>query len=168
MRKIKKYSHLKFSEKKNRVNREETASHSPQPSPDKVPNQAPIIPPKQQIENNDDGNVPSWRRPGSLRTRGVDNESANSIPNSKFSKQLYYFENIASFSYFDFNYLKKFQFTLLNNVIFAEIEENEKVAKSPLSPNKVPEEPEVVLRRTHSFETDEKYVLKLIWCFCSF
>lgn len=39
---------------------------------------------------------------------------------------------------------------------FLEIEEREKVIKSPVSPTKVPEEQEVVLRRTHSFETDEK------------
>ncbi|XP_032451983.1 protein phosphatase 1 regulatory subunit 12A isoform X9 [Nasonia vitripennis] len=108
-------------EKKNRVNREERASHSPQPSLDvnKVPNQAPVAPPKQQIENNDEGSIPSWRRSGSFRNRGLETEATNSIS--------------------------------------TRIEEREKpVIKTPPSPTKVPEEPEVVLRRTHSFETDEK------------
>ncbi|XP_032451981.1 protein phosphatase 1 regulatory subunit 12A isoform X6 [Nasonia vitripennis] len=109
-------------EKKNRVNREERASHSPQPSLDvnKVPNQAPVAPPKQQIENNDEGSIPSWRRSGSFRNRGLETEATNSIS--------------------------------------TRIEEREKpVIKTPPSPTKVPEEPEVVLRRTHSFETDEKF-----------
>ncbi|KAJ8667642.1 hypothetical protein QAD02_009305 [Eretmocerus hayati] len=110
---------LTDDEKKNRANREETASHSPQSSPDiKVPNQAPAIPPKQQTENNDDSNVPSWRRSGSFRNRGIESETPNSITNK--------------------------------------LDEREKsVTKTPSSP-KVSEEPEVVLRRTHSFETDEK------------
>ncbi|XP_058797034.1 protein phosphatase 1 regulatory subunit 12B isoform X3 [Phymastichus coffea] len=109
-------------EKKNRVNREETATHSPLPSPDanKVPNQAPTTPPKQQTENNEDGSVPSWRRSGSFRNRGIESEAANSAP--------------------------------------TKIEEREKpVIKTSPSPVKVPEEPEVVLRRTHSFKTDEKF-----------
>ncbi|OXU22566.1 hypothetical protein TSAR_004087, partial [Trichomalopsis sarcophagae] len=112
---------LTDDEKKNRVNREERASHSPQPSLDvnKVPNQAPVAPPKQQIENNDEGSIPSWRRSGSFRNRGLETEATNSIS--------------------------------------TRIEEREKpVIKTPPSPTKVPEEPEVVLRRTHSFETDEK------------
>ncbi|XP_031784738.1 protein phosphatase 1 regulatory subunit 12A isoform X7 [Nasonia vitripennis] len=113
---------LTDDEKKNRVNREERASHSPQPSLDvnKVPNQAPVAPPKQQIENNDEGSIPSWRRSGSFRNRGLETEATNSIS--------------------------------------TRIEEREKpVIKTPPSPTKVPEEPEVVLRRTHSFETDEKF-----------
>ncbi|XP_014207906.1 protein phosphatase 1 regulatory subunit 12B isoform X2 [Copidosoma floridanum] len=112
---------LTDDEKKNRANREETASYSPQPSPEvnKVPNQAPVVPPKQQSENNDEGSIPSWRRSGSFRNRGHEMESTNSIS--------------------------------------TRIEEREKpLIKTPTSPIKAQEEPEVVLRRTHSFETDEK------------
>ena len=46
---------------------------------------------------------------------------------------------------------------IMDEFVILGIEEREKpVIKTPISPVKVPEEPEVVLRRTHSFETDEK------------
>ncbi|EFN87569.1 Protein phosphatase 1 regulatory subunit 12A [Harpegnathos saltator] len=95
---------LTDDEKKNRVNKDEIAPHSPV-SPvesNKVPNQAPILPPKQQTDNNEEGVVPSWRRSGSFRNRVQSTETTNSA--------------------------------------------------STMSA-----EPEVVLRRTHSFETDEKF-----------
>ncbi|KAI4485805.1 hypothetical protein M0804_006294 [Polistes exclamans] len=104
---------LTDDEKKNRVNKEETATHSPL-SPieiNKVPNQAPVLPPKQQTDNNEEGVIPSWRRSGSFRNR-------------------------------------------IQNV--EELEDKDKSTKLLNSPNKLPVEPEVVLRRTHSFETDEK------------
>ncbi|XP_046833340.1 protein phosphatase 1 regulatory subunit 12A isoform X3 [Vespa crabro] len=105
---------LTDDEKKNRVNKEETASHSPL-SPieiNKVPNQAPVLPPKQQTDNNEEGVVPSWRRSGSFRSR-------------------------------------------IQNV--EELEDKDKSTKLLNTPNKITTEPEVVLRRTHSFETDEKF-----------
>lgn len=101
-------------EKKNRVNKEETAAHSPL-SPieiNKVPNQAPVLPPKQQTDNNEEGVIPSWRRSGSFRSR---------IQNAE------------------------------------ELEDKDKSTKLLNTPNKIAAEPEVVLRRTHSFETDEKF-----------
>ncbi|XP_014613110.1 PREDICTED: protein phosphatase 1 regulatory subunit 12A isoform X6 [Polistes canadensis] len=109
---------LTDDEKKNRVNKEETATHSPL-SPieiNKVPNQAPVLPPKQQTDNNEEGVIPSWRRSGSFRNR-------------------------------------------IQNV--EELEDKDKSTKLLNSPNKLPTEPEVVLRRTHSFETDEKKEIKL-------
>ncbi|XP_014470003.1 PREDICTED: protein phosphatase 1 regulatory subunit 12A isoform X3 [Dinoponera quadriceps] len=108
-------------EKKNRVNKDEIAPHSPV-SPvesNKVPNQAPILPPKQQTDNNEEGVVPSWRRSGSFRNRIQSTETTNSAPTKLEDKD--------------------------NNV------------KISTAPNKVSAEPEVVLRRTHSFETDEKF-----------
>ncbi|XP_015185302.1 PREDICTED: protein phosphatase 1 regulatory subunit 12A isoform X6 [Polistes dominula] len=109
---------LTDDEKKNRVNKEETTTHSPL-SPieiNKVPNQAPVLPPKQQTDNNEEGVIPSWRRSGSFRNR-------------------------------------------IQNV--EELEDKDKSTKLLNSPNKLPTEPEVVLRRTHSFETDEKKEIKL-------
>nr|XP_050861537.1 protein phosphatase 1 regulatory subunit 12A isoform X7 [Vespula vulgaris] len=105
---------LTDDEKKNRVNKEETAAHSPLSAIEinKVPNQAPILPPKQQIDNNEEGVVPSWRRSGSFRSR-------------------------------------------IQNV--EELEDKDKSTKLLNTPNKITTEPEVVLRRTHSFETDEKF-----------
>ncbi|XP_011164049.1 protein phosphatase 1 regulatory subunit 12A isoform X4 [Solenopsis invicta] len=108
-------------EKKNRVNKDENAPHSPI-SPvetNKVPNQAPILPPKQQTDNNEDGVVPSWRRSGSFRNRMQSTETTNSASTKLEDKD--------------------------NNI------------KIPTTPNKVSGEPDVVLRRTHSFETDEKF-----------
>ncbi|XP_046733797.1 protein phosphatase 1 regulatory subunit 12A isoform X5 [Diprion similis] len=109
-------------EKKNRVNRDETAAVLPS-SPmetNKVPIQAPILPPKQQTDNNEDGAIPSWRRSGSFRSRNQESETTNSIP--------------------------------------TRMDEKEKPStKSPSSPNKIAPDSEVVLRRTHSFETDEKF-----------
>ncbi|KAL6423313.1 hypothetical protein ACFW04_010153 [Cataglyphis niger] len=107
-------------EKKNRVNKDETALHSPISSVEtnKVPNQAPILPPKQQTDNNEEGVVPSWRRSGSFRNKMQSTETTNSV--SKF-------------------------------------EDKDNNLKIPTTvPNKVSGEPDVVLRRTHSFETDEK------------
>ncbi|KYN42248.1 Protein phosphatase 1 regulatory subunit 12A [Trachymyrmex septentrionalis] len=112
---------LTDDEKKNRVNKDESAPHSPI-SPvetNKVPNQAPILPPKQQTDNNEDGVVPSWRRSGSFRNRMQSTETTNSASTKLEDKD--------------------------NNI------------KIPTTPNKVSAEPDVVLRRTHSFETDEKF-----------
>ncbi|XP_071582687.1 protein phosphatase 1 regulatory subunit 12A isoform X2 [Temnothorax nylanderi] len=112
---------LTDDEKKNRVNKDESAPHSPI-SPvetNKVPNQAPILPPKQQTDNNEDGVVPSWRRSGSFRNRMQSTETTNSAPTKLEDKD--------------------------NNI------------KIPTTPNKVSGESDVVLRRTHSFETDEKF-----------
>lgn len=39
---------------------------------------------------------------------------------------------------------------------FLELEDKDKSTKLLNTPNKITSEPEVVLRRTHSFETDEK------------
>ncbi|KAL6423311.1 hypothetical protein ACFW04_010153 [Cataglyphis niger] len=111
---------LTDDEKKNRVNKDETALHSPISSVEtnKVPNQAPILPPKQQTDNNEEGVVPSWRRSGSFRNKMQSTETTNSV--SKF-------------------------------------EDKDNNLKIPTTvPNKVSGEPDVVLRRTHSFETDEK------------
>ncbi|XP_024890050.1 protein phosphatase 1 regulatory subunit 12B isoform X8 [Temnothorax curvispinosus] len=111
---------LTDDEKKNRVNKDESAPHSPI-SPvetNKVPNQAPILPPKQQTDNNEDGVVPSWRRSGSFRNRMQSTDTTNSAPTKLEDKD--------------------------NNI------------KIPTTPNKVSGESDVVLRRTHSFETDEK------------
>ncbi|XP_011155197.1 protein phosphatase 1 regulatory subunit 12A isoform X4 [Harpegnathos saltator] len=108
-------------EKKNRVNKDEIAPHSPV-SPvesNKVPNQAPILPPKQQTDNNEEGVVPSWRRSGSFRNRVQSTETTNSASTKLEDKD--------------------------NNIKISTV------------PNKVSAEPEVVLRRTHSFETDEKF-----------
>ncbi|KAL6423305.1 hypothetical protein ACFW04_010153 [Cataglyphis niger] len=112
---------LTDDEKKNRVNKDETALHSPISSVEtnKVPNQAPILPPKQQTDNNEEGVVPSWRRSGSFRNKMQSTETTNSV--SKF-------------------------------------EDKDNNLKIPTTvPNKVSGEPDVVLRRTHSFETDEKF-----------
>lgn len=109
-----------FTEKKNRVNKDENAPHSPI-SPvetNKVPNQvksvlitncfniffvfsnnlificflfkAPILPPKQQTDNNEDGVVPSWRRSGSFRNRMQNTETTNSASTSMFIKYCNY------------------------------------------------------------------------------
>ncbi|XP_070158498.1 protein phosphatase 1 regulatory subunit 12A isoform X5 [Polyergus mexicanus] len=108
---------LTDDEKKNRVNKDETTLHSPISSVEtnKVPNQAPILPPKQQTDNNEEGVVPSWRRSGSFRNKMQSTETTNSVSTKLEDK-----------------------------------DNNRKV------PNKVSGEPDVVLRRTHSFETDEK------------
>ncbi|XP_012230931.1 protein phosphatase 1 regulatory subunit 12A isoform X4 [Linepithema humile] len=108
-------------EKKNRVNKDENAPHSPI-SPvetNKVPNQAPILPPKQQTDSNEEGVVPSWRRSGSFRNRMQNTETTNSAP--------------------------------------TKLEDKDNNMKIPTTPNKVSGEPDVVLRRTHSFETDKKF-----------
>ncbi|XP_070158494.1 protein phosphatase 1 regulatory subunit 12A isoform X1 [Polyergus mexicanus] len=109
---------LTDDEKKNRVNKDETTLHSPISSVEtnKVPNQAPILPPKQQTDNNEEGVVPSWRRSGSFRNKMQSTETTNSVSTKLEDK-----------------------------------DNNRKV------PNKVSGEPDVVLRRTHSFETDEKF-----------
>lgn len=38
---------------------------------------APVSPPKQINETNSDDNMPSWRRPGSFRTKLNDNKTLN-------------------------------------------------------------------------------------------
>ncbi|XP_025269888.1 protein phosphatase 1 regulatory subunit 12B isoform X7 [Camponotus floridanus] len=111
---------LTDDEKKNRVNKDENALHSPI-SPvetNKVPNQAPILPPKQQTEDNEEGVVPSWRRSGSFRNKMQSTETTNSTKLEDKDKD--------------------------NNIKITPV------------PNKISGEPDVVLRRTHSFETDEK------------
>ncbi|KOX67558.1 Protein phosphatase 1 regulatory subunit 12A [Melipona quadrifasciata] len=91
---------LTDDEKKNRANREEISSRNTSSPIDasKVPNQAPIMPPKQQTDS-EEGVIPSWRRSGSFRNR-VQNTEGTYTLSSK---------------------------------------------------------PDVVLTRTHSFETDEKF-----------
>nr|XP_031828065.1 protein phosphatase 1 regulatory subunit 12A-like [Nomia melanderi] len=107
-------------EKKNRANREETSQNNSSPTDtNKVPNQAPIMPPKQQTDNNEEGVIPSWRRSGSFRNRIQTTDATNSLSTKP--------------------------------------EEKEKNMKSPTISNKVNTEPDVVLTRTHSFETDEKF-----------
>ncbi|XP_071878058.1 myosin binding subunit isoform X7 [Bombus fervidus] len=105
-------------EKKNRANREETAPRNISPPIDanKVPNQAPIMPPKQQTDN-EEGVIPSWRRSGSFRNRVQNTEATLS----------------------------------------SRLEDKDKTIKSPTMSNKLNTEPDVVLTRTHSFETDEKF-----------
>ncbi|XP_012146153.2 myosin binding subunit isoform X10 [Megachile rotundata] len=108
-------------EKKNRANREETSPRNSS-SPvevNKVPNQAPVMPPKQQTDNNEEGVIPSWRRSGSFRNRIQNTETTNTVP--------------------------------------TRLEEKDKNIISPTIPNKLNTEPDVVLTRTHSFETDEKF-----------
>ncbi|XP_063987624.1 protein phosphatase 1 regulatory subunit 12A isoform X4 [Diachasmimorpha longicaudata] len=109
-------------EKKNRANKDDTGPLSPVPSTEisKVPNQAPILPPKQQPENTEEGIIPSWRRSGSFRNRIQEAESTNSLTSKMEDK-------------------------------------DNSPTKTPIIPNKVNPEPEVVLRRTHSFEKDEKF-----------
>ncbi|XP_063987625.1 protein phosphatase 1 regulatory subunit 12A isoform X5 [Diachasmimorpha longicaudata] len=112
---------LTDDEKKNRANKDDTGPLSPVPSTEisKVPNQAPILPPKQQPENTEEGIIPSWRRSGSFRNRIQEAESTNSLTSKMEDK-------------------------------------DNSPTKTPIIPNKVNPEPEVVLRRTHSFEKDEK------------
>ncbi|XP_057318573.1 protein phosphatase 1 regulatory subunit 12A isoform X3 [Microplitis mediator] len=112
-------------EKKNRANKDDSGTLSPVTVPEinKLPNQAPILPPKQQTENTEEGTIPSWRRSGSFRSRIQENEPTNSVASTK------------------------------------ENEDKEKSIKTPLISNKINQntDSEVVLRRTHSFETDEKF-----------
>ncbi|XP_015429847.1 PREDICTED: protein phosphatase 1 regulatory subunit 12A isoform X2 [Dufourea novaeangliae] len=111
---------LTDDEKKNRANREETTQNNSSPTDtNKVPNQAPILPPKQQIDNNEEGVIPSWRRSGSFRNRIQNTEATNSLS--------------------------------------TRLEEKDKNIKSPTMSNKHNTESDVVLTRTHSFETDEKF-----------
>ncbi|XP_039287009.1 protein phosphatase 1 regulatory subunit 12B isoform X25 [Nilaparvata lugens] len=69
-------------EKKNKANKDETP-RIPTSAPEvKVPNIAapPSLPPKQSvIENNEDGPIPSWRRPGSFRNRGGETTTPNKL-----------------------------------------------------------------------------------------
>ncbi|XP_076169897.1 myosin binding subunit isoform X10 [Ptiloglossa arizonensis] len=108
-------------EKKNRANREETTPLNSSSPTDvsKVPNQAPVMPPKQQTDSNEEGVVPSWRRSGSFKNRIQNTEATNSLSTRH--------------------------------------EEKDKNIKSPTMSNKLNTEPDVVLTRTHSFETDEKF-----------
>ncbi|XP_012347407.1 protein phosphatase 1 regulatory subunit 12A isoform X2 [Apis florea] len=111
---------LTDDEKKNRANREETSSRNTSSTIDtsKVPNQAPIMPPKQQTDN-EEGIIPSWRRSGSFRNRVQNTETTHTLS--------------------------------------SRLEEKDKNIKSPTMSNKLNTEPDVVLTRTHSFETDEKF-----------
>ncbi|XP_076169892.1 myosin binding subunit isoform X5 [Ptiloglossa arizonensis] len=111
---------LTDDEKKNRANREETTPLNSSSPTDvsKVPNQAPVMPPKQQTDSNEEGVVPSWRRSGSFKNRIQNTEATNSLSTRH--------------------------------------EEKDKNIKSPTMSNKLNTEPDVVLTRTHSFETDEK------------
>ncbi|XP_031365126.1 protein phosphatase 1 regulatory subunit 12C isoform X8 [Apis dorsata] len=110
---------LTDDEKKNRANREETSSRNTSSTIDtnKVPNQAPIMPPKQQTDN-EEGIIPSWRRSGSFRNRVQNTETTHTLS--------------------------------------SRLEEKDKNIKSSTISNKLNTEPDVVLTRTHSFETDEK------------
>ncbi|XP_078040843.1 myosin binding subunit isoform X2 [Augochlora pura] len=109
---------LTDDEKKNRANREETAqNNSSITDSNKVPNQAPIMPPKQQTDNNEEGVIPSWRR--SRPIRYIQPDATNSLS--------------------------------------TKLEEKDKNIKSPTLSNKLNTEPDVVLTRTHSFESDEKF-----------
>ncbi|XP_076169895.1 myosin binding subunit isoform X8 [Ptiloglossa arizonensis] len=101
-------------EKKNRANREETT-----PLNSSSPTDAPVMPPKQQTDSNEEGVVPSWRRSGSFKNRIQNTEATNSLSTRH--------------------------------------EEKDKNIKSPTMSNKLNTEPDVVLTRTHSFETDEKF-----------
>ncbi|XP_029032489.1 protein phosphatase 1 regulatory subunit 12C isoform X9 [Osmia bicornis bicornis] len=108
-------------EKKNRANREETSPRNLS-SPievNKVPNQAPVMPPKQQTDSNEEGVIPSWRRSGSFRNRIQNTETTNTVS--------------------------------------TRLEEKDKNIISPTIPNKLNTDTDVVLTRTHSFETDEKF-----------
>lgn len=49
---------------------------------------APILPPKQQIENTEEGTIPSWRRSGSFRSRIQESEPTNVLPPSKLNDNL--------------------------------------------------------------------------------
>nr|XP_033340456.1 protein phosphatase 1 regulatory subunit 12A isoform X8 [Megalopta genalis] len=105
-------------EKKNRANREETTqNNSSITDSNKVPNQAPIMPPKQQTDSNEEGVIPSWRR--SRPIRYIQPDATNSLS--------------------------------------TRLEEKDKNIKSPTLSNKLNTEPDVVLTRTHSFESDEKF-----------
>ncbi|XP_029032486.1 protein phosphatase 1 regulatory subunit 12A isoform X6 [Osmia bicornis bicornis] len=111
---------LTDDEKKNRANREETSPRNLS-SPievNKVPNQAPVMPPKQQTDSNEEGVIPSWRRSGSFRNRIQNTETTNTVS--------------------------------------TRLEEKDKNIISPTIPNKLNTDTDVVLTRTHSFETDEK------------
>ncbi|XP_029032485.1 protein phosphatase 1 regulatory subunit 12A isoform X5 [Osmia bicornis bicornis] len=112
---------LTDDEKKNRANREETSPRNLS-SPievNKVPNQAPVMPPKQQTDSNEEGVIPSWRRSGSFRNRIQNTETTNTVS--------------------------------------TRLEEKDKNIISPTIPNKLNTDTDVVLTRTHSFETDEKF-----------
>nr|XP_033340454.1 protein phosphatase 1 regulatory subunit 12A isoform X7 [Megalopta genalis] len=109
---------LTDDEKKNRANREETTqNNSSITDSNKVPNQAPIMPPKQQTDSNEEGVIPSWRR--SRPIRYIQPDATNSLS--------------------------------------TRLEEKDKNIKSPTLSNKLNTEPDVVLTRTHSFESDEKF-----------
>ncbi|XP_039287004.1 protein phosphatase 1 regulatory subunit 12B isoform X21 [Nilaparvata lugens] len=75
-------SQVRELEKKNKANKDETP-RIPTSAPEvKVPNIAapPSLPPKQSvIENNEDGPIPSWRRPGSFRNRGGETTTPNKL-----------------------------------------------------------------------------------------
>ena len=112
------------------------------------------MPPKQQTDNNEEGVVPSWRRSGSFRNRMQNIETTtNSAPTSKFIEHI--------FHYISQLYFSIFKPSFSNNLThmcdhFPELEDKDNNVKTSTVPNKASGEPDVVLRRTHSFETDEK------------
>ncbi|RZF38920.1 hypothetical protein LSTR_LSTR005167 [Laodelphax striatellus] len=114
---------VREQEKKNKANKDETP-RIPTSAPEvKVPNIAapPSLPPKQSvIENNEDGPIPSWRRPGSFRNRGGETTTPNKLA------------------------LK-----------IGEKEVGAKVTSPTGAPTDLANE--VSLRRTQSFEADEKF-----------
>ncbi|XP_039286996.1 protein phosphatase 1 regulatory subunit 12A isoform X13 [Nilaparvata lugens] len=116
-------SQVRELEKKNKANKDETP-RIPTSAPEvKVPNIAapPSLPPKQSvIENNEDGPIPSWRRPGSFRNRGGETTTPNKLA------------------------LK-----------IGEKEVGSKVTSPTGTPTDLANE--VSLRRTQSFEADEKF-----------
>lgn len=104
------------------------------------------MPPKQQTEDNEEGVVPSWRRSGSFRNKMQSTETTNST--SKFIEYIL----------ITFLLTFKLSFSLIISCVchFLELEDKDNNIKITPVPNKISGEPDVVLRRTHSFETDEK------------
>ncbi|XP_073977229.1 protein phosphatase 1 regulatory subunit 12B-like isoform X3 [Rhodnius prolixus] len=112
-------------EKKNRVNKEDTTRlpslgevNKPVPNPP-----VPSVPPKQQTQPEAEGGVPSWRRPGSFRSRTADVSKPN----------------------------------LTLKIADKDTESPTKSPPQPTIPSRTETLQEVVLRRTQSFEADEKF-----------
>ncbi|XP_073977239.1 protein phosphatase 1 regulatory subunit 12B-like isoform X12 [Rhodnius prolixus] len=113
-------------EKKNRVNKEDTTRlpslgevNKPVPNPP-----VPSVPPKQQTQPEAEGGVPSWRRPGSFRSRTADVSKPN----------------------------------LTLKIADKDTESPTKSPPQPTIPSRTETLQEVVLRRTQSFEADEKRI----------
>ncbi|XP_021915295.1 protein phosphatase 1 regulatory subunit 12A isoform X3 [Zootermopsis nevadensis] len=115
-------------EKKNRANRDEPSRIPIVPDASKtVPNATPNSPPKTQSEN-DDTTLPAWKHGGSFRSRGTDGR-LEQPPN----KSLY--------------------------LRIGEKDNSSHKATTPVGADSrnIVDTPEVVLRRTQSFEADEKF-----------